>query len=218
MIKRRSYDSIFDRYSQYLQDYFLMCKNKNDRDAGGRPTKEYNRLVQAKKRLLDSIDEGFEGALLFNDLMYVGKIKLRSRQQLGVYNKVEKNPKLDRLKLYFDDEADKEIPDEFKHKVNDKLNSLQVEVVQEIFTEKRMERLFDALFSFNFDHHKDILTEDQFDYYANVAALMVLRGISELKKYIDPQYASLLFHDLDRVEQICRIVRRQKEKKIHGVF
>jgi len=213
LVKKSNYDKIYEQNIQFLQDYYSMYKNKQEYESGGNFSKEYSRLTQAKKRLIDSYQNAIEGSLLFSEMIRVGTVKQESREQAGFHNILKKNPVLDNLQLYFDDND--EFANDFKHKVNDKLNSLQIEASQEIFSERRIARLIDSIFQFNYPHYDDLLREDQIEYYAKVSAMMVRRGINELKKYIDYQYADLLFQDLDRVEQICRIIERQKEQKLH---
>ena len=214
MVKSKKYDKVRDQTIDFLQDYFLMYKNKQERDGGGKPTSEYNRLIQAKKRLVDTFDNSIEGSLLFSELVQVGQIKHRSREQIGAYNKIEKSPTVEKLKLYFDEKDEPEFL-KHKHKVHDQLNSLQIDVTQKIFTEDRMRRLLESIFQQNHAANKDMLTEDQIDYYANVASFIVRFGIHELKKYVDIQYARLLFEDLEKVEEICRIIQYQKNHEIH---
>jgi len=214
MVKKSNYDKIYEQNAKFLQDYYFMHKNNLEHERGGNFSKEYYRLIQAKKRLIDNYQNAVEGSLLFSEMIRVGSVTEKSRTEAGFYNVLEKNPTIEHLHLYFDDEE--KVSTDFKHQVNDKLRSLQIEVSQDIFTEKRIERLIDSIFQFNYDSYKDILREDQLDYYAKVAALIVRRGISELRKYIDYQYANLLFQDLDRVGEICRIIEHQKEKTLHS--
>lgn len=213
MIKKSNYDKIYEQNAKFLQDYYFMYKNSHDHESGGNFSKEYYRLTQAKKRLVDNYQNYFDGSLIFSEMIRVCSIDEKNRTGAGFYNILTKNPILDNLHLYFDD--DEKIPNEFKHRVNDKLTSLQIEVSQEIFSEKRIKRLIDSIFQFNYSSYNDILREDQIEYYAKVAALMVRRGIHELRKYIDYQYANLLFQDLEHVEQICRIIEQQKDRTLH---
>jgi len=212
LASKKNYDKFYNKNIDFLLDYFIMHKNKEDKDSGGKPSKEYGRLIQAKKRLKDTFSDGLEGALLFNDLMHAGQTKVKNREQFGIYHRTKKTPKLDNLKLYLED---KENPsDELRRKMHAILDSLQVEFVQEIFTEERLERLFLEMFRFNHHHNEDLLREDQIEYYANVSALMVQVGIDQIKKFLDIEYSRLLHQDLDRVKEIASIVRKQKDKEI----
>ena len=213
MAKKSNYDKIYEHNAEFLQNYYSMYKNKQEHDGDGNFSKEYSRLIQAKKRLVDSYQNAIEDSLLFSEMIRIGTVKQESREQAGFHNILKKNPVLDNLHLYFDD--DEKIPNDFKHGVNNKLNSLQIEVSQEIFSEKQIKRLIDSVFQFNYSSYNDLLSEDQIEYYAKVAALMVRRGIHELRKYIDYQYANLLFQDLEHVEQICRIIEQQKDRTLH---
>jgi len=194
-----------------------MYKNKKDRDGAGKPSKEYYRIIQAKKRLVDLYSETFEGTLLFPILIQAGRTSVGARENFGIYHLVERTPKLDNFQLYFDDVKggkDFGVTDEFRRHVNNKVCSLQVEFVQEIFTETRMERLFREIFRHNHEG-EEILTEDQVDYYANIATLMVRTGIDQLMKFLDVQYGRLLHQELERVKEISSIIQYQKDRKLH---
>lgn len=213
MTKKSDYDKIYEKNAKFLSDYYKMLKNNLELKNNNKYTNEYFRLSTVKKRLLDNYQNYFEGSLLFSEMIKVGSVNEKMRRENGYYNILKKNPILDDLHLYIDE--NEKISDDFKFKINDKMMLLQIDVSQEIFSEERINRLIKSIFQYNHAAFKNILREDQIEYYAKVSAMMVQYGIQELKKYMGFQFGRLLMQDLDRVDEICRIMFSQKNREIH---
>jgi len=98
--------------------------------------------------------------------------------------------------------------------MREKLFSKAVEFTQENFDELRLKRLFNMMFLYNKLQYKEILSEEDTDYFVSIATLMIKTGIRELKKYMDLEVSRLLMEDLDRTIEICNLIKNSKEKQV----
>jgi len=203
MVKK--YDSFNHRVAEYVQDYVQMIKDRQDIIRGGRPTTEYNRLTKSRQRMKEMFFDYFEAVTSFAPQIYVDQFTPKDRKATGLAKAYPRNYMLEDLRLY-----DKVVTDQMRNKIK----SMAIDLTQEIFDEKNLRRLFQMIFLYNRTEHKEILTEAHQEHYVAIATMMIKIGIGELKKYMDIQAARLLFADLERVGEICDLVKSSKDKEI----
>ena len=129
----------------------------------------------------------------------------KNRIESGLEKSFPQNEYVKDLHLY-----DENIDD----KMREKLFSKAVEFTQENFDELRLKRLFNMMFLYNKLQYKEILSEEDTDYFVSIATLMIKTGIRELKKYMDLEVSRLLMEDLDRTIEICNLIKNSKEKQV----
>jgi len=202
---KRKYDSFRHRVFNYIQNYVEMVKDRKEFLNNGKPTSDYNSLSQSKGRLKRIFSDHFEGMMSVPESIHLYQYNQKNRIESGLEKSFPQNEYVKDLHLY-----DENIDD----KMREKLFSKAVEFTQENFDELRLKRLFNMMFLYNKLQYKEILSEEDTDYFVSIATLMIKTGIRELKKYMDLEVSRLLMEDLDRTIEICNLIKNSKEKQV----
>lgn len=216
MKKGEKYNSFYDKIVDYQIRKLRMLKNESKKDGAGGFSSEYKTLVKAKKDIKDRITESIDGILLFTEIISTGFYKKKIQEKTSRINP-RKDNELINFRLM--DE-----PVEIRHELIKEYNNF----VSDVFNEERIKQIIDMIFEYNrnivknkmINDGKKIVTEEyklsdyEAEYMINVARLMVIKSIGELKKYLDPEYSKYLEEDLARVVEICNLIANKPDKKI----
>lgn len=119
-----------------------------------------------------------------------------------------------------------------KDSVRNEISDEAKEFVTDVFNKERIEGLLDAIFFHgyhqivktkqktiegkeeeSFKFKSPIIDEDHRNYQINVAKMMAIRAMQELKANLDTPYSEFLSNDLDRAIGICKLVGMKAEDK-----
>jgi hypothetical protein len=187
------YDSFYDKIKDYHIRKLQLTKTTMSKATAEKYHSEYNALTKAKKDIRDKVKESIEGALLFSKIFHWALLPDRKDSNNDTtYEEIAKDPKFANYAVAL--EKDKEIRLDFE-KENKKF-------VRKIFSEYRMEKIFDLIFYNNYTEKTELDKEYRF----RIAELMLVRAISELRNYTPP-HLRFIQSDLDRAVEIATFLK-----------
>lgn len=192
------YDRLYSKIKNYHLGKLQMERNEKIKfDENGNYSKEYGRLVKAKKDIQDSIKNHISYALIFSEIIRMGEHSKSSRKH---------DPDLQIQKLDQDEDLAKYELTGDDGKVREEISDLGKEFARDIFDEETIRRLLNAIFFQGY--HSRIMRNDQkhTNYIINVAKMLSIRAINELMHKIDSPFSEYLKEDLQRAAGICNAV------------
>ena len=225
--KGKKFDSFEHKITQYHKSRFEMISKNCEKNSVNGYTQEYISLGKAKRDIEKIINRGLKGGIIFSQIIESGF--LPTRKKLIDFENERKMLAI--LSNYDFRSSSLELKNKYIHD--------QISFVSEIFSEDRLEEIFDRVFAFNMikilkkhkkkreydndgnETEKWEYTEEGFmpsdfesNYMKNVATLMVKRGIEELKKYLNDKSRKLLQQDLDKSVEIAELIASNSDSKI----
>jgi len=201
----KKYDSFTQRIREYVVDYVQMIKTGSDYTSKGKPSSEYFRLTKAKERMKEPFADHLEGFFSISESIYRFQWGPENRKDSGIEKAIPISEEFPDLQLYGKG---------YTEGMKDKILSMSIDLYQELFDERSIDRLFDNMFRFNNLNYQTILTEIHNDYFVEMATMMVKIGISQLRKYMSVDQFRLLSEDLERTIEICNMIKNSKDKRL----
>jgi len=205
----KKYDSFTHRTREYVVDYVQMIKSSSDHIGGGKYSPEYSRLTKARDRMKKPFLDHIEGFFSIPESIYRFQWGPENRKNSGIEKAIPISEKFPDLHLYGKG---------FTEEMKDKILSMSIDLYQEVFDEKYIDRLFDNMFRFNDLIYQTILTENHKEYFVEMAVFMVKIGIFQIRKYMSDDQFRLLLQDLKRTTEICDMVKNSKDKRLREVI
>ena len=175
---------------------------------------EYIRLTKAKKDIQDRINETIGSAILFAKITewadstkpadYLPKlIKTKDGDERPANSTITHERKIE-FKENISELLKAKFPLKFRKNktVHEKLEEDHQEYVREVFNEYVIHDIISSIFYGNYHNIDDFHKE----YRIDIAKLMIGYAVTELKKYLDPQYRQFFEGDIDKVVGLCKSV------------
>jgi len=204
-----------------------MILQDREKNASNEYSQEYKSLAKARADIEKSINNSLNGCIIFSQIIESGFFPKKSE-----FIKFEDKKKMLSILSDYDFRgSSSEIKNRYIHD--------QTNFITDIFSEQRLEEIFDSIFAFNkiritrkhkkkreydedgnekkfWEYSEEELKLNNFEsnYMKNVATLMVKRGIEELKKYLSDKSAKLLQQDLDKAVEIAELIALNRDLKI----
>lgn len=207
MVKK--YDSFTHRTREYVVDYVQMVKEVSDQTRVDVRSSEYSRLTKQRERIKKQFADHLEGVFSISESIYRFQWGPENRKNSGIEKAIPISEEFPDLQLYGKG---------YTEGMKDKILSMSIDLYQEVFDERSIDRLFDNMFRFNNLIYQTILTETHKDYFVEMAVMMVKIGISQLRKYMSVDQFRLLSEDLERTIEICNMIKNSKDKRLGEII
>lgn len=225
--KGKKFDSFEHKITQYHKSRFEMISKNHEKNSVNGYTQEYISLGKAKRDIEKIIHRGLNGGIIFSQIIESGFLPMRKE----LINFEDERKMLVILSDYDFRGSSLELKNRYIHD--------QINFISDIFSEDRLEKIFDSIFAFNiikitkkhkkkreydndgneienWEYSEEGFKPNDFEsnYMKNVATLMVKRGIEELKKYLNDKSRKLLQQDLDKSVEIAELIASNSDSKI----
>ncbi len=213
MNRRRNGSHKYNRIYQTIKEYHLnkleLERNPNSKyteETKSGYSREYSSLIVAKKRIKDRIKEYVDAALIFPEIIMMGKLPKKQWIRIRDFQHLTNDEKLSDYDFSHDE-----------GNVKEEISNEAKEFVTDIFNEDVVSRLLKVMFNHGYDNinkKSDINKE----YKINVAKKMATAAINELIRNLEPGYSNILSQDLRRAVEICNAIRAKPPTKGQAII